>query len=231
MVSSAGTSLPPGYTMLVLLRDVRFGLRLLQTTSRLRLRGDADAGPGHRGHHRDIQRRLRPVLRAAAVSPGGSPGDGLGAGCRASRQQVTSRNYVEWKRAVHGVLRHQRVGRTNSEPRDRRSARRACSAGRRDAGIPRDARLWSSAGPGTKLRRGRGHPRARQGRHLDLSVVAGAVRRRSRPSSAGRFASTASRTPWSACSAAAPPITSRARSGCRLPSPSRSFNPTFTGFS
>ena len=107
------------------------------------------------------------------------------------RAGASARSYTAWKRQATLVRRHQRLGRPQRQPRDRRSPgerqRRP-----RDARVSRHARLRASARARPHVSRGRGCRRPRQRRHPDLPAVEGQLRRRSRhrrtPGARGRRA-------------------------------------------
>ena len=172
--------------MTTLLRDARFGLRLLRANSRLHRGGRAHAGARHRGHDGHLQRRLRHVLRAAAVptEPTGSSWCGSSSsGERAGRSSPGKLHRVEARGdAPSPTSTRGAAAASTSPPRIgprtfRRASRRQAFSAMLGYGHP--------LALGRTFHRGRRHARAGQRRHPDLSALAGSLRRRSADRRAG----------------------------------------------
>ena len=207
-----------------LLRDARFAFRLFSKAPAFTSLAIVRARPRHLLDHRHLQRRLRHLLRAAAIPRPRGPGHGVVAvprGARAGVGQGLRRLEARGDR----VRRPQRVGRPERQHGHRRPAGKR-PGGRRHAGLPR--RCWAT---GTRSRSAAASSRRKASSAAIASsfspIVSGAIGSAAiRRLWAGRFDSTTNPTRWSVCWARGRPIISRASSGCRWRSHRNSWRAT-----
>ena len=150
------------------------GARLFEAARLCRRRGP-DAGARHRRHHRDLQRRLRRVVEAAALSRARAAGEPAANRAARGRHESRPRHLSDVSREPAGVRGDRRLGSDRGvDHRRRRSGTRAGTARQRvDA-----ASVARAAHSRPRLQRRRRYAGRAAARDADPWLLAAPFRRR-----------------------------------------------------